>query len=95
VVQRYGGISLIVSASQRCSVEDSRVTVSKMIMGVGLALCRPGVKGDPSQGRGRKSWDVSVKQSGGPHRFEGNAPSPSRAGSREKTNPAHPFFAED
>jgi len=33
VVQRYGGISLIVSASQRCSIA---VTVSRMVMGTGL-----------------------------------------------------------
>jgi hypothetical protein len=29
---------------------------------------------------------------GGNHRIEGNAPSPSRAGSRDMTIPAHPFF---
>jgi hypothetical protein len=35
-------MSLIVSASQRCSV----VTASMMVMGVGLGACRQGVKGN-------------------------------------------------
>jgi hypothetical protein len=34
-------MSLMVSASQRCSV-----TVSRMVMGVGSGWCGPGVKGE-------------------------------------------------
>jgi hypothetical protein len=83
VVLRYGGMSLIVSASQRCSTV---VTAdSRMVMDAALRLMWVG-----RQGRRRESRDLSVKQWGGLHRFEGHCHS--RAGSRENNQSGTSIF---
>jgi hypothetical protein len=56
-------MSLIVSASQRCSM--AVVTVSRMVMYAGLRLMWVGHQGlIPDKADAAKSRDVSVKQSG-------------------------------
>jgi hypothetical protein len=80
-------MSLIVSASQRCSV--AAAGVSRMVMNAALRLMWAG-----RQGRRCRSRDVSVKQSGGLHRFEGQAYPASRAPDRAKKPIRHIHFLQ-